>query len=362
MSATIPPNPNIPFFNNSYWTKGEENVNFEYANSHYLKTATSTNEFGTFYPTFVSGTGNTVVKIDDKSPTPLSYNPATGSLIATNFNGLVSLASVATTANNVNIVNSNPGTTCYPVFVDGSGNRVLNIDSLAPYPLTYNPGTGNLTANNFTGTIFTATNANNIEVLVNNTNATFYPTFVNGNGYRVMNIDNAGTPLTYVPATSTLSCSSLNASTITSSADITIDLDPSKNLIIDGVARYAGSERYIPFCPTTNVDRPPSFEFLSVRINNNNSPISQTMTLQKNVFNTTDYAVFPTVYYGYTGSAGTYNAPQSSGALNPIVISDITATDFVWNLEKGTGNNINVNIQFLVVYNIANSDYTKNWS
>jgi hypothetical protein len=68
------------------------------------------------------------------------------------------------------------------------------------------------------------------------------------------------------------------------------------------------------------------------------------------------------VYYGYTGSGGTYNAVDTSGAINPIVISDITSSSFVVNFKKGTGDNVNIYVTFFVAYQIAGSDYPKVYS
>jgi len=73
---------------------------------------------------------------------------------------------------------------------------------------------------------------------------------------------------------------------------------------------------------------------------------------------TTDYSVFPSIYYGYTGSSGTYNATATSGAINQIIITGITNTQFTWTLEKTTGDNVNVYLLFLVVYSVS-SNYPK---
>jgi len=54
---------------------------------------------------------------------------------------------------------------------------------------------------------------------------------------------------------------------------------------------------------------------------------------------TTNYAVFPTIYYGYSGSGGTCNAADSSTAMKPIVITSITSTGFSYVFEKTAGNN-----------------------
>jgi cytoskeletal protein CcmA (bactofilin family) len=93
-----------------------------------------------------------------------------------------------------------------------------------------------------------------------------------------------------------------------------------------------------------------------------NSSDSGTLNLQHNTTNTDQYVVFPSVYYGFTGSSGTYDAKGSSGAIEPIVISNITASSFKWNLEKSTADNVNVYLVFLVVYGVSNSDFPKSYS
>jgi cytoskeletal protein CcmA (bactofilin family) len=93
-----------------------------------------------------------------------------------------------------------------------------------------------------------------------------------------------------------------------------------------------------------------------------NSSDSGTLNLQHNTTNTDQYVVFPSVYYGFTGSSGTYDAKGSSGSIEPIVISNITASSFKWNLEKSTADNVNVYLVFLVVYGVSNCDFPKSYS
>ena len=60
--------------------------------------------------------------------------------------------------------------------------------------------------------------------------------------------------------------------------------------------------------------------------------------------------VFSSIYYGYSGSGGTYNAVSSSSAVSNIIISNITTTSFVWNLVKATGDNDNLYLVFNAVF------------
>jgi hypothetical protein len=72
--------------------------------------------------------------------------------------------------------------------------------------------------------------------------------------------------------------------------------------------------------------------------------------------------VFPSIYYGYSGSGGTYNATNTSGAMKQIVIAGITSTNFSYYFQKDTGDNVNIYINFLIVYQMPNSDYAKSYT
>jgi len=133
---------------------------------------------------------------------------------------------------------------------------------------------------------------------------------------------------------------------------------------VNGVAQYdaAGqTERIIPSAPSINATTVPSFEFKSFNLGGDAGTVSHVINLSHNVTNTTNYAVFPSVYYGFSGTAGTYNALGTSGALRPIVISSITSSNFTFNLEKQTSDNVNIYITFLIVYNVANTNYPKSY-
>jgi hypothetical protein len=109
----------------------------------------------------------------------------------------------------MNISDTNSSGTYYPVLVDGVGTKSLQIDS-GLTPLTYTPITGTLTTTTFngalTGNATTATTATNVVATTNNTNATYYPTFVDGNGAsKGILVDDGTTPFTYNPSTNTLS-------------------------------------------------------------------------------------------------------------------------------------------------------------
>ena len=70
-----------------------------------------------------------------------------------------------------------------------------------------------------------------------------------------------------------------------------------------------------------------------------------------NGMNSTNYAVFTSIYYGYTGSGGTYDALGSSSAIRTVIVYDITETQFLWIFQNDQGDNLNVYITFMVYYN-----------
>lgn len=102
-----------------------------------------------------------------------------------------------------------------------------------------------------------------------------------------------------------------------------------------------------------------NMEVLQYNLSGNAGSATVTMPLQYNTTNTTNYIVIPTIYYGYGGSGGTYHAMNSSINLEyAIVISNRTSSSFVWQTSKnGTGDNINVYISFLVIYNCQGTNY-----
>ena len=104
----------------------------------------------------------------------------------------------------------------------------------------------------------------------------------------------------------------------------------------------------------------PPFEILYYNLGQNNPNVTVQINLNKNKSSTTDYAVFPSIYYGWKGSSGTYNALETSSAVKSIVISEITTTSFKFNLQKSTGDNVNIFLIFLVIYS-STANYPKSY-
>ena len=69
------------------------------------------------------------------------------------------------------------------------------------------------------------------------------------------------------------------------------------------------------------------------------NPSSQTGTITHNnpSLSDTNYAVFSSIYYGYSGSGGTYDATNSSGAIKTVIIHNITSTSFSWVFQREIG-------------------------
>ena len=102
----------------------------------------------------------------------------------------------------------------------------------------------------------------------------------------------------------------------------------------------------------------PNMEILFYHLTGSSSQSTATMTLANNINGTTNYAVFPSLYYGSSGSAGTYGVFNSYFSIN---VSNFTSTQFYANFKKGSGDNANVYIQFLVIYDMVGTDFPKSY-
>ncbi len=100
-------------------------------------TANLTHYLG-FFDSSATGSGK------PQKNTSLSCNPSTGTITATTFNGSATLASITDTNNN---------STFYPVFVSGSGNGYTLRCDITTSPLAYQPFNGILSCTSFGGDI-----------------------------------------------------------------------------------------------------------------------------------------------------------------------------------------------------------------
>jgi len=201
-------------------------------------TAYTTNQ--TFYPQFsnISTTGNSITGVSSS----LSYNPSTGTLTATNFNGTVQgTVATANAAIYTGITNTASGT-YYPVL--SAQNTTGNAQTAASSSLSYNAATGALTATSFSGTLSAVNVAGTVatanvslyeSVTAYTTNQTFYPVFSNtsSSGNTVAGV---ATNLSFNPSSGTLSATVLNG-TVTA-------LNVSGTVATANVALYASATPY----------------------------------------------------------------------------------------------------------------------
>jgi hypothetical protein len=112
--------------------------------------------------------------------------------------------------------NSVQNATHYINFSDNSATGTGAIQKTAG--ITCNPSTNTITATTFTGnltgTASSATNATNVAITDDNTNATFYPVFVSNNtGNLPLKVDKTTNPLSYNPSTGSLQATTFSATT-----------------------------------------------------------------------------------------------------------------------------------------------------
>jgi len=119
--------------------------------------------------------------------------------------------------------------------------------------------------------------------------------------------------------------------------------------------------KMIPSAPSVDGTSIPAFEFKSYHITGKHKEEHATIYLSYNRANTSYYAVFPSIYYGYSGSGGTYTAEQTAKNTSTIVIYNITNTSFSFVITKSNDDNVNIYITFLIVYNISGMYYPKSY-
>jgi len=239
------------------------------------------------------------------------------------------------TASNVNVVNQTATAGSFNVGILQGVSGALPVG--ASSGLTYNNTLGTLTCNNFNGTAYTAlacsgnsatasscsgnsvtaTTATKVSLTTDNTSGSYLIPFSKAlTTSETLYADNSTTSLTYNPFNSNLACSTFtgnvfgNASTATNAVNQTNGVPiPAMYFFYDGIFGGGSSE-------------------------------SGTHTFT--ALPDTNYMVFTSFYYGYSGSGGTYNATASSSAVNTVIITSITTTSFGWTFARGSGNNLAV--------------------
>lgn len=137
--------------------------------------------------------------------------------------------------------------------------------------------------------------------------------------------------------------------TVKGNSELLGDVSMNSNCLINGNLTVNG-----PFVSN-------QMEIVYEQITGNAGSVNQSMPLYKNTTNTTNYSVFPSIYYGFSGSNGTYDANATSGAIQQIIITNRQVGSFDWNMQKSTGDNVNVFIVFLIVYDVYSSGYPSSY-
>ena len=226
MSSEPPPNPITNVFNVTDWihvASGGGNSDFATNATNSVNTQnvniTATDAAGTYYPTFVGSTsGNNPELIDNN----MTYNPSTNTLTVGTLVGAVSGNITNAVTSNKVVIASNvaDNTNYYPTFVTGSTSSSLPV---LTGTMRYNPFSDTFTATNitatgtlsgsFSGTIATATTANNLKISQTASTSDFYPIFAST--YATTSTPVYGdSDFFYSPSTNTLTVPALTATTI----------------------------------------------------------------------------------------------------------------------------------------------------
>jgi len=167
---------------------------------------TSDNSSGSFFIPFSKLSAGTHPLYLDDTTSSLTYNPSSSTITCSNFSGLASDATNAVNSTNLVLTSDNTAGTYYIPFSKlSAGTNPLFLDDTTG-PLSYNPSTSTLTATNFSGTatntnnVLTTSDAGLAAV----TYIPFVKT--SGTGQKAYFIDDTTLPLTYVPSTSVLTC------------------------------------------------------------------------------------------------------------------------------------------------------------
>ena len=223
-----------------------------------------------------------------------------------------------------------------------------------------------LNLNNLTATKAVVTNATvsdsaTVQSLVVNTNAdvlgNIYGAALDINQSALIGGSLQSNSFTTEAATAT-NMTVTNAATVESLV-VNTNLDVAANLSVDALS-VATNATMNNLTVTGDFVAQPSelpMEICSFNVTGAAANVTQTIPLQQNTTNTTNYSVFPSIYYGYSGSTGTYDVAQTCASINAIVISGRSNLSFNFSINKATGNNVNIYMTFLVVYGVSSSEY-----
>lgn len=188
----------------------------------------------------------------------LSYNPSTSTLAATNFSG------IATSANELLCTSDNTSGSYFIPFtkINGTGNKTCFIDDVTG-PLTYNPATSTVTATNFDGT---ASNANNLFCTSDNSSGAYFVLFTktSGTGNKQCFIDPSTTPFTYNPWTSTLTASNFAGTATNATNAINVNVVASNTTDANYCVNFSSASGNTPIRSASAFTFNPSTNLLSV--------------------------------------------------------------------------------------------------
>jgi hypothetical protein len=241
----------------------------------------------TFYPTFVDADNVSENAESLYTDAGLTYNPSSNLMTVTNLtvtnNINANITGNASSADQVKTQTNSTNVDFYPTFVDADNVSATNESLYTDAGITYNPSSNLLTVSSLsvTNTINAnisgnSASADQIKTVTNNTNASFYPTFVDANNLSETNeslYTDAG--VTYNPSTNTLTATSLSVIN-------------TANASISGTAAVATATT-ITNDTSTNATMYPTWVSASA------GNLSQTVTSTKLVFNPS------TGYFGCNG-------------------------------------------------------------
>ena len=166
----------------------------------YSSITTSVSDNYSYYPTFaLNSSGTNPINVNNS----LRYNPSTGELTATTFNGNLngSVSSATYSSSALTTAVASGSTVYYPTFVSATtGTNPINVYS----SLTYNSSANALTATAFNGSLIgnTSSASSAVTTAVSN-NANYYPALLSSSSSGTWPIDVSG-GLTYNPSTGVL--------------------------------------------------------------------------------------------------------------------------------------------------------------
>ena len=296
-------------YNPSTNTLNAVNFNGQALNATNVTVVDTSTTAGSYYPAFVSTSGNTPVRVD----TDMTYNPGTNTLTVENIVGTV------TDADAVNLVAADTATgSHYLTFAAGATDtQAINTDT----GLTYVPSTNTLTATNFAGQ---ATNATNINILTSSAaTGTQYLTFTtasSGNTRPRSDVD-----LIYTPSTNTITCANFEGQALNATnVNLTeLETSASNHYLVFSAASSGNTPLYtdsgVLYNPTENT--------ISAAAFNGQATNATNTTITANATNANQYITFVSGTSGnlpqrvdagivYNPSTNTLTVPNISGNIS----------------------------------------------